>query len=73
MADVTSNTPIATRSKPPRAEFTFYFAIIFVAALPLALIAWVLAALRGGSMTNKGPIARAWSQARIITPMIFAA
>ena len=73
MADVTSNTPIATRSKPPRAEFTFYFAIIFVAALPLAFIAWVLAALRGGSMTNKGPIARAWSQARIITPMIFAA
>ena len=73
MADISSNTPITTRSKPPRAEFTFYFAIIFVAALPLALIAWVLAALRGGDMTNKGPMARAWSQARIITPMIFAA
>ena len=73
MADISSNTPITTRSKPPRAEFTFYFAIIFLAALPLALIAWVLAALRGGEMTNKGPLARAWSQARIITPMIFAA
>ena len=73
MADISSNTPITTRSKPPRAEFTFYFAIIFLAALPLALIAWVLAALRGGEMTNKGPLARAWSQARIITPMIFSA
>jgi len=73
MADATSNTPISTRSKPPRAEFTAYFAIIFVAALPLALIAWALAAVRGGSITNKGPIARAWSQARIITPMIFSA
>ena len=73
MADISSNTPISTRSKPPRAEFTVYFAIIFVAALPLALIAWALAALRGGEMTNKGPLARAWSQARIITPMIFSA
>ena len=73
MADISSNTPITSRSKPPRAEFTFYFAIIFLAALPLAVIAWALAALRGGEMTNKGPLARAWSQARIITPMIFAA
>jgi hypothetical protein len=73
MADISSNTPITTRTKPPRAEFTFYFAIIFVAALPLALIAWVFAALKGGEMTNKGPLARAWSQARIITPMIFSA
>jgi hypothetical protein len=73
MADISSNTPITARTKPPRAEFTFYFAIIFVAALPLALIAWVFAALKGGEMTNKGPLARAWSQARIITPMIFSA
>ncbi|MEM1272532.1 MAG: cytochrome PufQ [Pseudomonadota bacterium] len=73
MADVTSNAPISSRSKPPRAEFTFYFAVIFVAALPLALIAWALAALRGGTLATKGPVARAWSQARIITPMIFSA
>ena len=73
MADISSNTPITSRSKSPRAEFTVYFAIIFLAALPLALIAWVLAAFKGGEMTNKGPVARAWSQARIITPMIFSA
>jgi hypothetical protein len=50
-----------------------YFAIIFMATLPLATITWALAALRSMSMTEKGPIKRAWSQARIITPMIFSA
>lgn len=73
MADVTSNTPVTRTARPPRTEFMIYFGIIFVAALPLATIAWVLAAMRGGAMTNKGPVARAWSQARIITPMIFSA
>jgi hypothetical protein len=41
--------------------------------LPLATLTWALAAIRTGSMTDKGPIKRAWSQARIITPMIFSA
>jgi hypothetical protein len=50
-----------------------YFAIIFAAALPLATLTWALAAIRTGSMTDRGPIKRAWSQARIITPMIFSA
>ncbi|MBF9029309.1 protein pufQ [Rhodobacterales bacterium HKCCE3408] len=72
MADVTSNTPIASRSRPPRAEYSVYFVIIFLAALPLATLAFGLAALRGGNI-DKGPVARAWSQARIITPMIFSA
>jgi hypothetical protein len=73
MADFTSNTPITGRSKPLKTEFMIYFAIIFLATLPLATITWALAALRSGSLTSKGPIARAWTQARIITPMIFSA
>jgi hypothetical protein len=74
MTDFTSDTPGHARShKAPRTEFMVYFAIIFVATLPLAFLAWGLSALRGGSLSNKGPIARAWSQARIITPMIFSA
>jgi hypothetical protein len=71
---MTTQTPTDLRShKPPRTEFMVYFAIIFIATLPLACITWALAALRSGTLTDKGPIARAWSQARIITPMIFAA
>jgi hypothetical protein len=72
MTDYTSDTPV-TRHKPPRTEFMIYFAIIFAAALPLATLTWALAAIRTGSMTDRGPIKRAWSQARIITPMIFSA
>ncbi|GAB5447233.1 cytochrome PufQ [Gymnodinialimonas sp.] len=73
MSDMTSNTPVQTRSKPPKTEFFVYFAIIFVATLPLATLTWALAAIKSGSMTDKGPIKRAWSQAGMITPMIFAA
>lgn len=72
MTDYTSNSPIQ-RSRPPKTEFMIYFAIIFLATLPLATITWALAAIKAGNMTDKGPIKRAWSQARIITPMIFAA
>ncbi len=64
--------PARSRSSG-RAEFTAYFAIIFLAALPLATLAWALSAIKRGSLGDKGPVARAWSQARIITPMIFAA
>ncbi len=75
MTDATTQTPTTqTRShKPPRTEFMVYFAIIFVATLPLACLTWALAAIKSGSLTEKGPVARAWSQARIITPMIFSA
>ncbi len=74
MTDATTQTPTQTRShKPPRTEFMVYFAIIFVATLPLACLTWALAAIKSGSLTEKGPVARAWSQARIITPMIFSA
>ncbi len=59
--------------KPPRTEFYVYFAIIFIATLPLACLTWALAAFKSRSLTDKGPVARAWSQARIITPMIFSA
>ena len=72
MTDYTSNAPVA-RHKPPRTEFMIYFAIVFLATLPLATLTWALAAIRSGSMTEKGPVKRAWSQARIITPMIFSA
>ncbi|MEL6619504.1 MAG: cytochrome PufQ [Pseudomonadota bacterium] len=76
MTDMTSNvvteTP-AKRRNGARTEFMVYFAIIFLATLPLACLTWALAAIRSRSFTDKGPMARAWTQARIITPMIFNA
>ncbi|ABV95253.1 protein pufQ [Dinoroseobacter shibae DFL 12 = DSM 16493] len=74
MADQTTNGPVTHRAhKMPKAEFYTYFAIIFIAAVPVAALSWLLATVKSGSFQKKGPIARAWSQARIITPMIFAA
>jgi hypothetical protein len=54
MTDYTSNTPV-TRHKPPRTEFMIYFAIVFLATLPLATLTWALAAIRAGNLTEKGP------------------
>ena len=75
MSDVTS-TPLEATSAQKRntnkTEFMVYFAVIFVATLPLACLTWALAAFQSRSFTDKGPMARAWTQARIITPMIFS-
>lgn len=77
MSDHTTNGGFdyeAPARKPaPRTEFAIYFAIIFAACLPLACVAWALSLLKNGNFANKGPVSRAWSQAWIITPMIFAA
>ncbi len=73
MADQTTDVPLIRTGRPPRTEFCVYFAIIFLATLPLAALTWALAALKGGRLPEKGPVARAWTQARIITPMIFSA
>ncbi|MEM9638181.1 MAG: cytochrome PufQ [Pseudomonadota bacterium] len=81
MSDMTSDM-IETATEAPhhapsrkavKTEFMVYFAIIFLATLPLATLTWALSAIRTRSFTEKGPMARAWTQARIITPMIFSA
>jgi len=76
MSDQTINlaTDVEVRStRKPTTEFGIYFAVIFAAALPLACLTWALSVIRSGEFQKRGPIARAWSQARIITPMIFSA
>ncbi len=72
-AQTTGHGPAARSHKAPRTEFYVYFAVIFLATLPLSCLTWGLAALRQQRIPARGPIARAWSQARIITPMIFSA
>lgn len=76
MTDTTVQAPAHSREHVKRkngVEFSVYFAIIFVATLPLATLTWAMHAIKSRSFTDKGPMARAWSQARIITPMIFSA
>lgn len=74
MTDFTSDAPVLrSRTVPPKREYYAYFTLIFVATLPLALLTWTLTAARRMELPEKGPIARAWTQARIITPHIFSA
>ena len=58
-------------SAPPKREYYAYFGLIFLATLPLTTLTWILSAARQMALPEKGPIAKAWSQARIITPHIF--
>ncbi|MEM8553564.1 MAG: cytochrome PufQ [Pseudomonadota bacterium] len=64
-------TETLVRHKPPRREFFAYFALIFLATLPLAFVTWTLSAARQMRLPERDPFSKAWSQARIITPMIF--
>ncbi len=64
---------IAHRRRSAKTEFAIYFAIVFLATLPLATLTWAASAVRRRSLQIKGPVSRAWTQASIITPMIFAA
>ena len=77
MTDMTTDTHVAgpsrTKSGPPMREYYVYFAIIFAATLPLALLTWILSAARRMELPERGPIKAAWSQANIITPRIFSA
>lgn len=75
MTDQTSNIAFETgrTRRPPKAEFYAYFALVFAATLPLSCLTWALQAARQLSLPERGPIARAWTQARLITPMIFSA
>ncbi len=74
MTDMTSNPPARTRCGRRRgAEFQFYFALIFTAAIPFAFAAWVRNVIRYRSLNMHGPLARAWAEADRITPVIFSA
>ena len=74
MTDFTTDAPVVrAHHAPPKREYYAYFGLIFLATLPLAILTWMLTALRRMELPEKGPIARAWTQARIITPHIFSA
>ena len=74
MTDFTTDAPMTRgRSAPPKREYYAYFGLIFLATLPLCLLTWILSAARRMEMPAKGPFAKAWTQARIITPQIFSA
>ncbi len=79
MTDMTNAQMSAAHMDAPhrhpagRGEYYAYFAVIFAATLPLACLTWGLKAVRGMRLPDTGPVRAAWSQANIITPLIFQA
>lgn len=73
MSDQAANTPHLRARRSARAEFAIYFSVIFIVALPFAVLGWLVQALRFGALPAKDPVSRAWCEARAITPQIFLA
>lgn len=73
MSDQTANMAPHRAERVPKAEFRLYFALILLLALPLTTLGWIGALLREGAWPQRGPVARACAEARVITPMIFSA
>ncbi|WP_299849947.1 cytochrome PufQ [uncultured Roseovarius sp.] len=72
MTDMTSNPPPRARKGRRSVEFWVYFTIIFLFALPSAHFRWGRDVVRRGSLNVRGPMARAWSEADRLTPIIFS-
>ncbi len=77
MSDHTANgmTGGADRApvRVPKAEFRAYFTVIFLLALPVGLMTWTYTLATKRRLPALGPFARAWYDAKAITPMIFSA
>ncbi len=58
MTDFTTDMHRTTRARsaPPKREYYAYFALIFLATLPLCILTWVLSAARRMELPAKGPI-----------------
>ncbi len=73
MTDVASNNP-KTRGQSRRSfEYSLYFSLIFVLAIPFGIVFWVLDVIRKQTLMSRGPLARAWTEADRVTPLIFSA
>ena len=71
MTDIRVNAPRARGARRNAPERMVYYWLIFLFALPSAVLACALHRLRGDGTPGKGPIARARAEAGFLTPMIF--
>jgi PufQ cytochrome subunit len=76
MSDQTANSGSGAQHVPhrtPHAEFYAYFTVIFLVAIPFAILGWVARLVITRQMPEMNPIYRAWVDAGAITPSIFRA
>ena len=61
----------AKRQRHATNEYRLYLGLIFLAAVPFAIVIWAYTLIRHAKLPDQGPIQRALSEARTITPRIF--
>ena len=71
MSDQTAGGMAHHGHRVPKAEFFVYFAMIFMLALPVQMVAWLTSLLWHLHMPASSPLRRAWADAASITPQIF--
>jgi hypothetical protein len=72
MSDQTAGeNAIPHAQRTPKTEFYLYFALIFIVAIPIAVVNWVYRLIADRRLPAQGPMARAWREAGSITPAIF--
>ena len=72
MSDQTAaETVVHHAQRTPKTEFYIYFTLIFVVAIPIAIVNWVFRLIADRRRPAQGPLARAWREAGSITPAIF--
>lgn len=75
MTDHTANSGHVSHihhpARTPRAEFITYFALIFLAAIPFAVVMWLWTLVTTQRLPVIGPFTRAWREAGFVTPMLF--
>jgi PufQ cytochrome subunit len=59
--------------RTPHTEFYAYFTVIFLVAIPFAILGWIARLVVAQKMPAMNPISRAWADAGAITPSIFRA
>jgi PufQ cytochrome subunit len=78
MSDQTANTGTANTGneaahRTSHTEFYTYFTVIFLVAIPFAILGWVARLVFTQKLPAMNPIFRAWADAGAITPSIFRA
>jgi hypothetical protein len=71
MSDYSVNGQVHHVKRVNKAEYFIYFALIFSIAVLPHVLGWAFQALRHGRLPRSGPVARAWKDAKAVTPMIF--
>ena len=72
MSDMNLNLPKRRVGRPRTAEFIAYFTLIFILAIPFGFAFWGRDVARYRTLNLRGPMARAWSEADRVTPLIFS-